>query len=202
MILRTAVLITTLGLVSGCLGKTFSWKEEVLLHDGKVIVIERSVRTGKVPVEIGQPPGESHQRITLRTVQHGSVSWDGGKALRPMILEIHGGNLYLVALGRTALDYQAYGCPRPPYLFFRYNGEQWERVAYEDFPWQIRQRNLLSGATSRSRALVEHGYVTVDQVRQSQSAISRYYRELREDMPNPCADWGNPMQYKPPTKKK
>ena len=56
-----------MALLSSCLGKsTYRWKEEVQLHDGRVIVIERSVGTGQVPVEIGQPPGESDYTLTFK----------------------------------------------------------------------------------------------------------------------------------------
>ena len=52
------ILLSTFALVS-CFGRaTDTWDEEVLSHDGRVLVVERSVPTGEVQVELGQPRGE------------------------------------------------------------------------------------------------------------------------------------------------
>jgi hypothetical protein len=177
-----------MSLLSSCLGKsTFRWKEEVQLHDGRVIVIERSVRTGEVPVELGQPPGESDYTLTFKTNDGKSVTWDGGKWFDPMLLDIDGEVPYVVATGRTELTYERYGCPRPPYFLFRYGGGEWERVSYEQFPKAIRKRNLLSGPTLQreTRAAVGRGLATLGDVQRSFFGLPSHYREIKEDMPIP-----------------
>lgn len=69
----------------------------MLLHDGRVIVIERSVRTGEDPVEIGQRPGKSNYTLTFETADGKPVSWGAGKSFKPMILDLSNGTRYLVA---------------------------------------------------------------------------------------------------------
>jgi hypothetical protein len=202
MIVRIAVLFAMVSLVSACLGKaTYRWKEEVLLHDGRVIVIERSVRTGEVPVEIGQPPGESDYTLAFKTPDGMRVAWESGKSFRPMILDFVDGVPYVVALGRTVVDYRAHGCPRPPYFFFRHHSGSWERISYERFPKQLRVRNLVSGATSSAvlvaRDAVRSGFVSVEVVKRSQSGIVADYREVRESAWNPCAHRGDDFKYEP-----
>jgi hypothetical protein len=52
------ILLSTFARAS-CFGRaTSAWIEEVLSHDGRVIVVDRSVPTVDVPVELGQPPSE------------------------------------------------------------------------------------------------------------------------------------------------
>jgi len=184
------VLFTLVGmsLLSSCFGKsTYRWNEEVQLHDGRVIVIERSMRTGEVPVEIEQPPGESDYTLRFKTYDGKSVTWDGGKWFDPMILDIDGEVPFVVATGRTELTYERYGCPRPPYFLFRHVGGEWEPISYEQFPKAIRKRNLLSGPALQreSRAAVGRGLVTRDDVQRSFLGLPSFYREIKEDMPIP-----------------
>jgi hypothetical protein len=194
------VVLAVLGALSGCFGKqTYRWKEEVLLHDGRLIVIERSVRTGEVPVEIGQPPGESDYTLTFSTEDGKSVRWEAGKSFWPMVLDFKDGRPYVVAGGSTGPDYERQGCPRPPYFFFRYAGGQWQRIDYEQFPKEIRRANLLVGPTGDAdrMAAVKRGLVTREDVRKSHARLNREDKEIREDAPNPCAHWGNDYRYVP-----
>ena len=174
--------------VSGCFGKrTYNWKEEVLLHDGRVIVVERSVMTGYVPVEIGQPPGESDYTLTFKTADGKTVTWESGKSFLPMILDFHGGVPYVVAGGSTGPDYEKHGCPRPPYFIFRYADRRWQRVDYELLPKEIRRSNLMIGPSGEESrfAAVKRGQTTIDDVRASHKLLSREDKEIREDAPMP-----------------
>jgi hypothetical protein len=183
-------LIATFGL-SACFGRTtYQWKEEVLLHDGRVIVVERSVRTGEVPVEIGQPPGESDYTLTFRLAEGKAVTWEAGKSFRPMIFDLRDGTAYVVALGRTGPDYGKHGCPKPPYFIFRYSDGRWQRIDYELMPKEIRKANLSASVTDDEVALVavRRGKLTVADVTKSQRWLPPQYKELREDaaMPLDC----------------
>lgn len=193
-------LIVALG-ATACFGRaTYRWKEEVLLHDGQVIVIERSVRTGEVPVEIGQPPGESDYTLSFRMAGGKTVSWEAGKSFRPMIFDLHSGTPYVVATGRTSPDYEKHGCPKPPYFIFRYTDGSWQRIDYEQMPKEIRRTNLSASVTQEEESLVavKRGNMTIDDVKKSQRWLPPQYKEVREDAPNPCADWGKDYRYVPP----
>lgn len=174
--------------LSACFGRaTYHWQEEVLLHDGRVIVIERSVRTGEVPVEVGQPPGESDYTLTFKTDDGKTVTWESGKSFWPMILDFFNGTPYIVAGGATGPDYVKHGCPRPPYFLFRYNAGNWTRIDYEQLPKEIRKANLLSSATQgrQRRPGVERGKTTVEDVKQSQRWLPKQYKEIIEAAPMP-----------------
>jgi len=65
--------------LSACAGLPFtggsSWKEEVLLHDGRTLIVERSIiRRGRH--EIGQPPPVGEQTIRFKLPQsRKTVRW-------------------------------------------------------------------------------------------------------------------------------
>ena len=188
-------LVATLGL-SACFGRaTYRWKEEVLLHDGRVIVVERSVKTGYAATEIGQPPAESDYTLTLSAPEGRRITWDGGRdRFVPMILDFYDGVPYVVATGATSLVYGVEGCPRPPYFFFRWQAGQWQRVKYEEFPSAIRKANLSVGLTYPSRdpmreRISRGDLVTVEDVVRLKRGASPERTEVREDAPVPmdCA---------------
>jgi len=182
--------VVALGVVSGCSGKqTYQWQEEVLLHDGRVIVIDRSVRTGEVPVEIGQPPGESDYTLTFNASDGKSVTWDGGRdRFVPMILDFVDGVPYVVALGATGLVYPVEGCPAPPYFFFRWRAGEWERIPYGDFPKALRDANLTAGLTYRTpfnEKVARRELVTRDDVRMLLRTANPEGKMVLEDAPTP-----------------
>lgn len=199
------ILAAVLGLsfLSSCFGQaTYRWKEEVQLHDGRVIVIERSVRTGEVPVELGQRPAESDDVLTFKGADGRTITWAGGKPFYPIILDFSDTVPYVVATGRTGTDYERNGCPRPPYFFFRYRNGLWERMRYEEFPRAIRQRNLAANPTYEygAKQAVNRGLVTLADVKKSHFGLDRFYKEVREDAWNPCAHRGDDFRYSPPNK--
>lgn len=198
-----AALIAIFGL-SACFGRaTYRWQEEVLLHDGRVIVVERRVKTGYAPTEIGHPPAESDYTLTFDTPDGKRVTWDGGRnRFVPMILDFEQGVPYVVATGATSLVYGAEGCPRPPYFFFRWSAGQWQRTTYAQFPKSIRKANLSAGLTYPSRdpmrERISRGeLITKEDVARLKRTAEPDAKEVREDKPNPCADWANDYRYEP-----
>ena len=186
--------------LSACFGRaTYRWQEEVLLHDGRVIVIERSLRTGEVPVELGQRPGESDYTLVFKATDGKAVTWEAGKSFKPMILDFANGTPYVVARGSTGPDYERLGCPKPPYFIFRWADGRWQRIDYEQLPREIRRMNLSASVTGDEAAFaaVTRGKTTVEDVKKSHRWLSPHYKEVREDAPNPCATWRDEYRYLP-----
>jgi len=197
--------VVSMLMLGGCFGKqAYRWPEEVLLHDGRVIVIQRGVKTGYLPREIGQPPSESDYTLAFEGVNGKKVTWDGGRGrFDPMILDFEGGVPYVVAVGATGLVYGVEGCPRPPYFFFKWDGDQWQRVTYEQFPKSIRKSNLSAGLTYPSRDPMRERIgrgelVTKEDVIRLKRNASPDAKEVREDKANPCATWADDFRYTPP----
>jgi len=167
---------------------TYHWKEEVLLHDGRVIIVERSVKTGYVPVEMGQSPGESDYTLTFKGPEGRSITWHGGRdRFRPMILDFADGVPFVVARGATSLVYGAEGCPRPPYFFFRWRDGDWERIAYREFPKAISKLNLSVDPTYEEsvRQAMRNGLVGVRDVQRTARDLNPEDKQVREDAPPP-----------------
>jgi hypothetical protein len=133
--------IVALG-VQMCTPATYRWKEEVRLHDGRLIVVERS-RTMSGPREpfrsatVGkwtlafENPDKPGKKISLDV--HGGAD--------PMLLGFVQGIPYVaIQPGRGDARY-FYNCPHPPYIFFRYDGE-WKRIELMEFPKELSLRNL------------------------------------------------------------
>lgn len=126
-----------------------SWKEEVLLHDGSKIVVKRSQSYGGRH-EIGQPSPVREQTISFslpsasKTISFTSEYSEDIGSTNFVLLALHvlGGIPYVVATPYGCLAYNKWGRPNPPYVFFKYNGREWQRVPLSEFPAEFRTVNL------------------------------------------------------------
>ncbi len=137
------------GGMSACADGT-SWKEEVLLHDGKKLIVERSVvRKGRH--EPFQQPTIGEQSLSFDLpATHQRVRWkdeyseDLGHAnFLPMMLEIDKGVAYLVASPLGCLSYNKWGRPNPPYVVFKFQEGGWKRIALQELPTKFKTPNLI-----------------------------------------------------------
>ncbi len=172
--------------------KTFEWREEVVLHDGGMILISWWVRL--VP---GQPfqymVGE--QRLAFTHPATGQpVTWvDTGKIgsrLDPILLDVDAGRLYLVESARTGTDYDAFGCPTPPYIAFRYDAGSWTRIPLSELPMRFSNANLVGFDEDLIRGA--KGYLTAAQVKTWLDGVARrpdigYMGRIDRRIRNPLA---------------
>ncbi|QPD03821.1 MAG: hypothetical protein Nkreftii_001595 [Candidatus Nitrospira kreftii] len=127
-----------------------SWKEEVLLHDGSKIIVERTVERGGRH-EVGQKPPYKEQRLRFtmpRTTQ--TVTWEdhysddlGQANFLPMALDVVEGTPYLVVYPMGCLSYNKWGRPNPPYVVFHYHDKKWTRTPLQELPTDITTPNVL-----------------------------------------------------------
>jgi hypothetical protein len=135
------------------MGNTTSWKEEVLLHDGKKIIVERSTTVDpKGNREIGQPAPKSEE--TLRFSLPGgsqSITWksDFGQDLQDnldlLALDIVDGKPYIVTQPSRCHAFNKWGRPNPPYVLLKFDGQVWQRIALSDLPKEIKKANVVIG---------------------------------------------------------
>lgn len=183
-ITSTAVLLLAMALpacaqISNSLGD--SWKEEVLLHDGQKIIVERSQTYGGRH-EIGQsPPVKEH---TIRFSLPGSsqiITWTspygeelGRTNFNLLALHIQHDTPYLVSEPNLCLSYNKWGRPNPPYVFFKYDGSAWQRIAISEVPIEFKTINLIVNNT-RASAIKEStkdtGYVPFEVVKKFNSNL-------------------------------
>lgn len=163
-------LILGVGLTACGLGKS-SWKEEVLLHDGSKIVVTRTqIHGGRG--ELGQSPikeqtisftlPNANQLITWKSEYSDDV---GRSNFELNALHILNGTPYIIASPNLCLSYNKWGRPNPPYVYFKYVDNTWQRIKLADLPkefiaFNVVQNNIYKG----EEILLQLRYVSADKV--------------------------------------
>lgn len=170
-----------------------SWKEEVLLHDGQRIVVERS-QTYKGRSEPGQsaPIGEHTIRFSLPGSNR-AITWTseyseeiGRTNFNLSAVHVKNNTPYVVAEPNLCLSYNKWGRPNPPYVVFRHDGDTWQRIAFDALPSEFTTVNVVK----RIRGIDVENLVKAKQVSAEQVAVLNTGLErpeskaiLREAMP-------------------
>jgi hypothetical protein len=210
--LQRVILAVTLALASmvsisasaGFLGfGSTRWKEEVLLHDGSKIIVERSVERGGRH-EIGQslPIKEQSLTFTLPSTNK-RITWEdyysedvGSSNFNPMLLEIVNGTAYVLGSPAGNLSYYKWGCPNPPYVVFKYQDEGWKRISLKELPAEVKLPNLVISSPDEVAKNAKHGLISVEMIKQENEGFSQpeYKTILREPLPKKKASC--PVFYK------
>ncbi|UCV10163.1 hypothetical protein KI615_20035 [Dechloromonas denitrificans] len=126
-----------------------NWQEEVLLHDGRSIVVERhSSRGGRREIGHGTPIMEQSVSFTVPgsnrpIVWKTEYSQDVGRAnLELLAVHILNGTAYIVAQPNLCLAYNKWGRPNPPYVFFKHDGRNWQRISLGELPIEFKELNV------------------------------------------------------------
>lgn len=171
------------GGMSACAMGGTSWKEEVLLHYGKKIIVERSQTYGGRH-EIGQSPPIKEHTISFslpnskKTLTFKSeFSEDVGRAnLNLLALHVLNDTPYLVAEPNLCLAYNKWGRPNPPYVIFKYDGKAWQRISLSQLPAEFKAINLIVNNGREEdiqRAASGPGYVSVADVQHINSSLTQ-----------------------------
>ena len=131
------------------LGSTTTWKEEVLLHDGTRMIVTRS-QTRSGAGEIGQGPPITEHSVTFTPMgSNQSITWKSEStkvshaAFDLLALDVVKGTPYIATSLNGCSLYELWGRPNPPYVFFKYLGQQWRQIPLQEFPAEIKQPNVL-----------------------------------------------------------
>ena len=143
---QQATFILMLGVSMSACSKTMSWKEEVKLHDGQIIVAERFYNLG------GKPTLESRERAALDSTvtfslpgTNKKVVWKNDfrdsvpepNSLNLIRLDIVKGVPYIATYPAGCIAYNKWGRPNPPQVLFKYNNDQWQRLTLAEFPAEL-----------------------------------------------------------------
>ncbi len=170
-----------------------TWKEEVLLHDGQKMIVERSQTYGGRS-ELGQsgagPIKEHSIRFTLPGTSK-TIHWvseygaDVGRSnFNLLAVHVKDGTPYIVAEPNLCLSYNKWGRPNPPYVFFKYTGDTWQRIPLEQFPAEFSTINVAHNTVGRdAQTLSGMGTVPVEKVQAMNMSSNPIYRSiLREPL--------------------
>ncbi len=191
---KTICLVSTLGVSMNADAGLFgfgdpSWKEEVLLHDGSKIVVERSQSYGGRH-EIGQSSPVKEQTITF-TVPNTSTTIEfkseygediGRSNFKLLALHILNSTPYIVTAPNLCLSYNKWGRPNPPYVFFQYNSKEWKRIALEELPTEFKDINLVVNSKGKEKILTAQSIVKAELVKKLNGELEQpeYKTILRE----------------------
>ncbi|MBW8369863.1 MAG: hypothetical protein K0M66_02610 [Thiobacillus sp.] len=203
-LLGISLIILGAGMSACAMGGKTSWKEEVLLHDGTTIIVERSVERGGKH-ELGQRPPIKAQRLTFTLPgKNESVTWEdnftqdvGGASFLPMQLEIRKDTAYLVAYPMGCLSYNKWGRPNPPYVVFKYQDKSWQRIALQELPVQFKTPNLIFSSPDSEAEKTGQRLVSAETVRALYEGYKQpeYKTILREAYPTAAGSCGEMIPY-------
>jgi hypothetical protein len=169
-----------------------SWQEEVLLHDGSKMIVERSQSYGGRH-EIGQPPPIKEHTVTFTLPNTDkTITWTseygedlGRTNFHLLAVHVLNGTPYIVAEPNLCLSYNKWGRPNPPYVFFKYDGIAWQRISLEALPTEFTTINVVLGLSRQFvDAMVKQGLVPMESVQKQNSHLPQpqYKTILRESM--------------------
>jgi hypothetical protein len=189
--LLTVCLIILICEVIGACNDEKSWKEEVLLHDGRKIIAERAVERGGRH-EIGQkPPYKEQSLVFTMPGTDRQVTWEdkfskdfGHANFLPMLLEIRNGVSYLVASTMGCKSYNKWGRPNPPYVLFKYDEKLWQRIPLQELPAEIKVPNLIFSSPDIAVEKSGKRFISAEMIKQLREGYKQpeYKTILREPM--------------------
>jgi hypothetical protein len=170
-----------------------TWKEEVLLHDGNKIIVNRSQSYGGQH-EIGQTPPIKEQDITFSVPGSSEkITWKsefaediGRSNFKLVALHILDGTSYIVAVPNLCLSYNKWGRPNPPYVLFKRDGKLWQRIALAELPAEFKEINLVVNSKGEEKVITAQSIVTAELVKKLNGELEQpeYRSILREKIAN------------------
>ena len=180
---RLGLLLAMTALAS-CGNVDVSWKEEVKLADGQVIIVKRTAQ-GKALGEIGGPGGWRANRMTLEIdrprLPTNPPEWS--QRWVPMLFDYdaQANEWFLVATFYTCIDWYDLGRPRLPYVQYRTRDGRWEEVPLDPRLFG-RSANLLTGVNARG----EPALVSLEVKEKEDRGAGKKFRQIVESWSSPC----------------
>ena len=127
-------------LIPSCSGiDTAEWKEEVQLHDGRVIVLEARATRGSSGFPTQHRGGPRSYELCYRPLK---AYWKSPSPYPPRVFEIIGGKPYVVVPLDGCLLCFVHGFPSFSALVYRWEDGEWREAAPTELPAGV-TRNLL-----------------------------------------------------------
>lgn len=160
---------------------TASWKEEVSLHDGNSLIVERSQTYGAYPRIDSRERAVLEELWTFTVPASGQeVSWKNEfglaldkSSLNLLALDFLNGVPYIAATPANCIAYNKWERPNPPYVFMRFEGERWQRIQLSQFPMEFNEANVAIGLPLKKN---RSGTVSIDSIKENNRNLLSYLR--------------------------
>jgi len=146
--------------MASLIGHWEDWKEEVMLHDGRVLIVDREVfiEFRLTCGDMGSPQtfcnSPSRYRLTFVNPDTSrKTHWEGDDGFNPFALGIVDRIPYLVVTGSSVprrMDSHP-ECNGTPFFYYRYeeSNNRWRLISGGEAPVQFRQANLMPSYDNR-----------------------------------------------------
>jgi hypothetical protein len=133
-----------------------SWKEEVLLHDGSKIIVQRWQKRMNV-YTLEKSTLLKEQSLSFKHPKtREKIAWKDGPTegirtanFKLVALHIKDNIPYIITTTYGCPAYNKWGRPNPPYVIFKYENKQWKRIPLEELPPEFKNVNLVMSVEKR-----------------------------------------------------
>jgi len=187
------ILILTIGGAMSACSTTMSWKEDVKLHDGQIIVADRYYNLGGYPTLESRERAALNQTVTFSLPDtNKKITWKTDfrdsqpepNSLSLIRFDVVKGVPYIATYPAGCIAYNKWGRPNPPQVLFKYENEQWKRITLSEFPTELigTQANVVVGRPKTS--LLKSFYTVKGVDDENYYVVTPAYRTiLREALP-------------------
>lgn len=135
---------------------TEAWVEEAILHDGRIIEVNREVSWtfsfisgDEASISLFSSYPDKFWIKFINPDTRETIKWQGEKDYTPVLLDIVNGVPYLVVYGPRDIESMAkYQCPEVPLIVFKYEKGffgQWKQIPPNQLPKNLKNENLSPG---------------------------------------------------------
>ena len=115
------------------------WSEEVKLHDGRIVVIKRHDELGAIGFPLAHRGARKYWQFCYAPM---GIHWKSKPEYFPETFDIVDGKAYVkVSIGGCELC-MLHGYPDTDALYFVWEGSNWKKIDYKDFPKGLRYNML------------------------------------------------------------
>lgn len=200
-------LLLMMGVGMSAYSATMSWREEVLLHDGGILVVERFYNLGGHPTLDSRERAALDETVTFSLPATGKqITWKTDfrdsvpeqNSLNLLLLDVVKGVPYIATYPAGCIAYNKWERPNPPYILFKYEGDEWKQIPLAEFPAELTKTNVIVG---RPASELLKSFYKVEHVQDRNYYLPPEYKTiLREPVKNglgvtSCPDY-NSQQYR------
>lgn len=156
-IVKLGLLIMIAASMNAC--SSMSWKEEVKLHDGQIIVVERYYKLGGYPALDSRDRAALDETVTFKPHPTGKeIIWRTDfrdsvpepNSLNLLLLDVVKDVPYIATYPVGCIAYNKWKRPNPTYIFFKYENDEWKQISLAEFPAELTRANVIIGRPATS----------------------------------------------------
>lgn len=180
---RLALLLLALPTLYAC-ERSVRWQQDVRLQDGRPLAVERLSKRPALGF-MGDEAGELAREIAFVHPDNAKpIRWLLPQGTAPHLLDFDGAATYLVLAADSAISYNDWQCPNPPWIVYRHLAGVWMRIGVDELPARFVTPNLLPMAQSDAQKSAD-GRVTAEEMQAYLLSLPPEARGIGRDKLNP-----------------